>query len=618
MAKAPEAKIKVSVESKGAENKIKDLRKEFEKAGGEFRSGVFGGGPGRTEKKHGRSAAAGEFAGDLVQSGLAMGGQFLINQGKEVYDFNDRLERLRILSGESRYEIEQFGKSVRVASSKVGINELQVLDAGRAYVTLTGDMETAKKKALEWGMVAQATESNADDIAKTAAAMKQNLKIDPRDMMAGFGILNEQGKKGAIELKDLSQELANIAPQWAIFKGGSGLNGLKEMGAALQIVKKGFGGEASETVTGVQSLLTSFLKNAKNFRKAGIKIFDVDKNGVKTMKSVYDIIDGIMKSKLVNDPAKLEKAFGRVEAYRAYLQLSENNEELKKLSKNAGGAADIMRDFNEYMSSGAGKAKQDWTTVMNQIKETFTPERIEVFVKALTGIIKSLGFVADKLGGVLSIAESIGKGAAMVFGGDSEEDRIAKLQAKRIDERRAALSKKYDAKYGESDKEKFARTGVTVSMHKDAFGNEQPYVYRSPGGAAKGDEWQSAERKKYIDDNIRSEEDIKGRLQTQIRGGTISRPFGDAAKGTFRDLGNYSAPELMKLREMAKGSSDDAMMQELFTAAITKAITAAGPGLTGLLTLALQHRPPVEVQVNGDTVAKTAGKAPRNRKRPGG
>ena len=87
-----------------------------------------------------------------------------------------------------------------------------------------------------------------DDVATTGAALSQSLKIDPADFEKAFSILNSQGKAGAIELKDLAGEMASLAPQWQR-AGSSGVEGMTNMGAALQIVRRNFG-SASEAAPG--------------------------------------------------------------------------------------------------------------------------------------------------------------------------------------------------------------------------------------------------------------------------------------------------------------------------------------------------------------------------------
>ncbi len=183
-----------------------------------------------------------------------------------------------------------------------------------------------------------------------------------------------------------------------MFGNGTGVRGVRDLGAALQIVKRGFGGDASETVTGLQSFLTAVVKHAPQLEKAGVKgLFTTDKNGKKELADVFTIVDAIGKSSLVKDPTAMEKAFGRVEAYRAYLQLSQNREELQKMSDAGEDATTIQKDLDTYMSSAAGRTSKAMEHLKNTIAEAFTPERFEKFANMLEKVTDGLGTVVGTL-----------------------------------------------------------------------------------------------------------------------------------------------------------------------------------------------------------------------------
>lgn len=395
MAREPKAEVEISAHSRGLAAKLREARAKFANFGGELKKHVFG--KELIEKGFWGKAGA-QMVGNLGANVLGAVGGALFDQGKQIFEFEKGLTRLGIAAGKSPEFMRAFANSVRQTSSEVGISANEVLGAARAYVALTGDMDGAAAATRTWARVAQATDSNVADVARTAAALKQNLKIDPRDMEAAFSALATQGKMGAIELRDLAGQLANIAPQWARFKGGTGVGGLKEMGAALQVIKQGFGGDASETVTGLQSMLTAIVKNSHKFK--GVKIFEKDPvTGAKVMRNVLDIVRDIGNSKLAKDPKKLADAFGRVEASRAFEQLSQNKQLLDELIAKSGDTQVIQRDLERYMLSPAGKLERAFEQLKNKIAEAATPERIEAFTEAVIKLADALsavvGFISD-------------------------------------------------------------------------------------------------------------------------------------------------------------------------------------------------------------------------------
>jgi TP901 family phage tail tape measure protein len=424
------ARIDLTVNSKGMDPGVNDAKRKL-----------------RTfEREQARAAKAQEKSARKsvgnIKSGVAQGiGQAIGLDGIEgikaivsdVADYERALTRLQITADKSPEVMRAFSDQVMAASNATGLNRKDILDAASAYVALTGDMKTAQESTATWAKIAQATGTPIADISSTAAAMSQQLGITSGDMEAAFSGLAAQGKAGAIELKDLAGLMSQIAPMWGQFKDGKGAAGIAKLGAALQIVKRGFGGDAGETVTGLQSLLVSLQKNAGRFEGAGVEVFDV-KDGKKTMKDVFSIIDAISKSKLVNDPEAMEKAFGRVEAYRAYIQLSQNRDALNDLANKASDAGLIQRDFDTYMASSAGRMERAWTQVKNAVAAAFTPERIEQFAQSIEGLagalaplIEGLGKIGDLLNGINHFGQEI-SGAITGDGEITATDRIlAKL-----------------------------------------------------------------------------------------------------------------------------------------------------------------------------------------------
>lgn len=391
----PVATIAIQAKSTGLAAQLAEARAKF----GRFADGVSNiltKPIGKKKKGEGFGQMLQVAGGNLLSGAASKATGYIEDVAKSTLDFDDKLARLQITADATPESMGAFADSVRDASNATGKSKNEILEAASSYVALTGDMDTARASTMTWAKVAQATNSTVADIASTAAAMSQNMAIGPKDMEATFSALANQGKKGAIELKDLAGLMSQIAPQWAMFSKGKGVEGVRDLGAALQVVKRGFGGDASETVTGLQALLTSLVKNAERFKEGGVKgIFKTGKGGKKELADVFTIVDAIAKSKLMKDPTALEKAFGRVEAYRAFVQLSQNRKVLDDLVEAGKDNNVIQRDFGTYMNTTAGKTAAAFEKLKNTVAEAFTPERIEKFAGLLGKIVS---FAADAAG----------------------------------------------------------------------------------------------------------------------------------------------------------------------------------------------------------------------------
>ena len=578
MARDPKAEIEISAHSRGLKARLREARAKFSTFAGELKKNVFG--KDLVEKGFWSKAGA-SMMGNMGASAAGMIGSALVGQAKDVFAFEDSLTRLRIATGKTPEEMRAFAQSVRRTSDQVGIGAADILAGAHAYVALTGDMNGAAAMSKTFARVAQATNSQVGDIAKTAAALGQQMKIGPEEMEAMFSALAVQGKAGAIELKDLSTELSSIAPQWAQFAGGKGVKGVRELGAAMQIVKRGFGGDAGETTTGLQSFLVSVQQHSKQLKKAGVDVFTTNaKTGKKELKGVLDIVDGIANSKLANNPTKLVKALGRVEAYRAFIQLRDNRDELNRIIDVSTDAGAIQRDLDTYSQSAAGRTKIAWQKAKNEIAAAFTPERIEAFASALT---KLAGVAATALSGVskfLGGVEDFGTGLAMMIYGDTEDMKATKAQNAHRDSR---VAQKLGLK-PETESQRW------YYDHMDITGDKRLKM--------------------------------RGATQEQIDAGRKAIALEDAdavAISQGRKLGRgstgtYSMEQLVALSSMVKGKG--------YTneAAIVAAIEARLKMLTDSqynLAKVLEDFGKTTISIGADPVATAQRKAPQNARRPG-
>jgi hypothetical protein len=580
MARSTKAEVEVTATSKNLGARLREARSKFGAFAGELKKNVFG--KDMMEKGFWGKGGA-QMVGNLGSSAASSAGGYIADQAKGVWSYNDALTRLQITAEKTPEEMKAFSVSVKEASDRTGIGKDKILAASAAYVALTGDMDGAAKSTGMWANVAQATNSSIDDIAKTAAALSQNSKVGPEDMEAAFAALAIQGKKGAIELKDLASQMSTIAPQWAMFKGGTGVEGVKQLGAALQIVKRGFGGDAGETITGLQGMLTALVKNSARFKAGGVKIFDTDKNGNKTMRNVLDIVNDISNSKLVKDPQKLEKAFGRVEAYRAFIQLRENKGALDDLIKTSGDVGVIQRDLGTYMQSDAGRVGVAYERMKNAIADAFTPERINAFVNAVEAL-------ADKIGPVVDAVGKIGGALGSIYGaGQTMRGWVSGGGHKSYDKADQMAGVGFGA--GNSDEERAHRreAGSRNMRAVDTYNSTVDQIM----GRERGDKStpESVQRAVMAVYNGRNKSDGSERGERDAGSAYLENAHVDAQQYVQNELkktGGELAPELLK------------QLQGL-QAAIT---LLAGAGTT--------------VSVGGDAVAKANKNAPVNRTRPRG
>lgn len=343
--------------------------------------------PGETAKR-----ALGNFGGDMMTRGF----DSILETAGNVRDFERNLVRMGIAAGRTPEQMASVRASIRATSRDTGIMSDKIQAGGNAYLALTGDVDGTIGAMGTFARIAQASGAGVDDVAQATAALKQAMKLDvAKDTEAAFSALIVQGKAGAVEIKDFAGELAELAPQFAQFAGAQGLGGIREMGAAFQIVRKG-AGSASGAATQFRAVMAQLVdpQNVKQLKAIGVNVFD-SKNH---LRGWSDIIGQIANNKVLKDPKKLAAIFGREEARAGLRSLMAYTDEMKSLQKAGEDTGAVQRDLSTYLQSDAGRIDLAFNNLKETIASVFTPERITAFANAVEGLADKMGVVADAVG----------------------------------------------------------------------------------------------------------------------------------------------------------------------------------------------------------------------------
>lgn len=345
-----------------------------------------------------RSLAVGSAIGG-VTSQLAMRGiDMLVDQTKQVFDFNKELIRFGIDIRKMPSEMEAIGKGIREISTQTGLGALEVLKAGRAYADLAGAGAFTMEKMSLIARAAQASGAEVKDMASLMFTLTENLKVPPGELEDTIGGIINQAKDGSIHFRELSHELVALGPVYKQF-GVAGREGAIQLGAMMQIARRGFG-SASEAGTGVLRILRSIPQHASKFRAAGVQVF-LDKSKT-DLQNFLTIIESIKKSRLSLDREKLMKAFGRTEGERFFQLLKDSSEQFDKLIEAGRENGTVVRDLGTFTESTAGRIERAMEGAKNAFASALTPERVEQIVggiqriaAAMPAIMTAVGKVAD-------------------------------------------------------------------------------------------------------------------------------------------------------------------------------------------------------------------------------
>jgi len=377
----PRGKRNVEV---GVTSKSRDLDKDLRKNRKRFQA--FG--------KKARRDLARSFSGvrrDLVGAiGVGLGSAGVVSAVRGLNEFETRMTRLGIQAGKSRQVMDGFRKTIDRLSLSSGISRDDLLGVSAQFVSMTGDFATAERALDVFARTAAASGASTEDLAGVAASLKTVFDVDADDFEKAFSILLASGKRGSVELRQMASLLGPIAAGYAEF-GKTGVSALADMSAAFQVIQARFGFKPDQAATAFEGLFSAITKNAKKFK--GVKIFERGQDGRKTLRPFADIVDDISNSRLAKDPTAIQKAFGRVEAYRTFKVLARNRDEWRNIEAATRDANDVSEDYAKFQQSAAGKTSKAWAEVKVALAAVFNAELLNVFatgLKVIGGVVKDI------------------------------------------------------------------------------------------------------------------------------------------------------------------------------------------------------------------------------------
>lgn len=279
------------------------------------------------------------------------------------------------------------------------------MDIARAMDTLLGmglDGSTSETILPSLGKTATAYNADITDLAKTAMAAIDNLKLKAAELPRAMDMIARAGKEGAFELKDMAQYLPALAAM-AEVNGMRGIDAIGELGAALQITRKGAGdsAEAATNLRNVLQKLTSEQVVSKFKKLGGINLkeqLDAQvKTGVSPLEAIIKITrDVIAKSK---GKIKISDLFTDMQMQLGMAALVQHYDEFlrirQEMQTNSGGMVD--QDFERRLQTmGARMAAltQAWETFKITAGGALAPSLLPLLTQ-MTSLATCVAALAD-------------------------------------------------------------------------------------------------------------------------------------------------------------------------------------------------------------------------------
>jgi hypothetical protein len=405
------------------------------KIGNYFKDAFKGAGKGGNGLGKG-GVAMGTMAGNLGTMALAgsvSAGTDLVKEANKVYEQANRISiSSRAAGGEYADPKQLTNEFFDVAKNVKGITAEAAADAAAKFVSLTGDLSTARSSMKDFAIASTASGAELGDVAEAVASIStQFATTDPTEIREVLAALIYQGKAGAFELKDAAGQFQRLAASGAAFGIPKNAQGVKTLGGLTQIARTGTG-SGEQAATAVENLLTNLKVKSDDLKKAGVKVYD-KKGNVRDLPSVLtEAISKVGGKSAEKKNAGLATIFGEqgvrainplvakynstyagtsgTDAQKTAAATAMLKAEFDKAINAAGTWTDVMGDSERAQATSTAKLVAAYEEMKAAVADRVvprlaefadqiaaSPETIDAFVSAMGLAVDALQFFVDFL-----------------------------------------------------------------------------------------------------------------------------------------------------------------------------------------------------------------------------
>ncbi len=253
---------------------------------------------------------------------------------KALTDFADlerQLTRIGMTAGVSKQETDAALQSMQKQAKDLA---LPLDDAISALEVLTAsgmDFKDAMAYLPSVLATTQATGAAAADMAQTTFQASNALKISAGEMQRVFDIINEAGKAGSFEAKDMATYLPSLANGFAAL-GYKGAEAISDLSAYMQTLRA-HTADSSTAANQMQNILAKMYseETANKFKKFGINLEAEMKKRTKAGQKPLEAFIELSREALGGDMTKLSRLFTDMQVQQGMLSLITDAETFRRV-----------------------------------------------------------------------------------------------------------------------------------------------------------------------------------------------------------------------------------------------------------------------------------------------
>lgn len=355
---------------------------------------------GVAKKMSGAMSKVAAVGGGLLGAGAAYK---LAGEVKQVAALDGALTRLAIqahMGAEAEKELHKQILNTSVATGK-GRDSLQEYLQG--VIDSTGNIDIAVDSLQAAAKASQVTGADMNGLGLIVSDMATKFNMTGKQAGDALAIMIEQGEKGKWTLNEMART-GTMAMSVAGLAGMEGAEGLREMGATMQLIRQGFA-TAEEAATGFKTMVTRIYSPAVagklkamgisletpsgDLRKFGdifLDILDKAKGDTRVLADVFGS-RGILGVATFNKI--LEKSGGDIDSVR---------EALNDFRNVTGSAKDMNTKFTRAMAGAEGQGQLLKAQFHKLLEETILTEGSMSALKvALEGLGTSTSYMGENI-----------------------------------------------------------------------------------------------------------------------------------------------------------------------------------------------------------------------------
>lgn len=276
-----------------------------------------------------------------------------------------RITRIGLAAEKTKKEMSEMFGGMQDAAIKFRVDDSEVVSAIEKVGTVTGDIDYGYKNR---NIIAPSIAASGADGESIGGLFSQFTKFNlsnEKDTLQAMDTLNQLGKEGAFELKDIAERGVKAFSMYAA-AGGTGVRGVKDVGVALESAVDATG-DTTTASTAVENLIRDLQlpKVVKELRRNGINVFGKDGK----MRSLPTLMGEIAK-KSGNKGAETQSA--------RLLGAGFNQDSILLLSSvTSGKGAENLKRYNGVVADGQGimkdaeYASKDFTSAVTALNTTW-------------------------------------------------------------------------------------------------------------------------------------------------------------------------------------------------------------------------------------------------------